>query len=33
MGQTVILLADDHLIVLDGLREIPKAEPDFRVVD
>ncbi len=32
MGQTAILLADDHLIVLDGLREILEAEPDFRVV-
>lgn len=27
-----ILLADDHLIVLDGLKEILEAEPDFQVV-
>jgi DNA-binding NarL/FixJ family response regulator len=31
MRPTRILLADDHLIVLDGLKEILEAEPDFQV--
>lgn len=31
MGQTTIVLADDHRIVLDGLQEILDDEPDFRV--
>jgi DNA-binding NarL/FixJ family response regulator len=30
---TGVLLADDHPIVLHGLRDLLNAEPDFRVVD
>lgn len=32
MQYTTIVLADDHQIVLDGLREILASEPEFRVV-
>ncbi|MFZ0527273.1 MAG: response regulator transcription factor, partial [Xanthobacteraceae bacterium] len=32
MNKTRIVLADDHPIVLDGLRNLIRAEPDFELV-
>src|SRR5579864_9801873 len=32
MNRTRIVLADDHPIVLDGLRNLIRAEPDFELV-
>ena len=32
MTKTRVVLADDHPIVLDGLRNLVRAEPDFELV-